>query len=81
MHRTRTDVGETGRPLTRAEAKAIADLKALARRWPQTLRLFSWSGSLVVFKEDEWAARKEADEMNDYTVDTIVGIPNDGGDP
>ncbi len=67
--------------MTRAEAKAIAGLKALARRWPQTLKLFSWSGSLVVFKEDEWAARKEADEMNDYTVDTIAGIPNDGGDP
>jgi hypothetical protein len=77
-----TGVGPEGRPLTAKERKAIADLQKLADRWPKSLTLFSWSGSLVIFKTDEWEARGfEYEDANDYTVDHINGIPNDGGDP
>ena len=61
---------------------AIRSLQRLARNWPDSLTLFSWSGSLHVFKSDEWDIRDErATVASDYTVDTIEGIPNDGGDP
>jgi hypothetical protein len=33
-------------PLTDEERKAIASLERLAKRWPQSLKLFSRSGSL-----------------------------------
>lgn len=78
------DVGIAGRPLTAEEEKAIASLKRLAKRWPRSLTLFSWSGSLVIFKTDEWDGRNDASprtDANDYVVDGISGIPNDGGDP
>ncbi len=78
-------VGPEGRRLTVEEKKAIASLKRLAKKWPDSLTLFSWSGSLVVFKSDEWRARPDYDDLgysaSDYNVDTIHGIPNDGGDP
>ena len=75
-------VGPGGRPLTVEEEKAIASLERLARRWPDSLTLFSWSGSLVIFKSDEWRARPEpCDNASDYSVGHIQGIPNDGGDP
>jgi hypothetical protein len=78
-------VGEDGRALTAKERKAIADLQALAKRWPRSLTLFSWSGSLYVFKSDEWAARGHSGpngyDANDYEVAHVSGIPNDGGDP
>jgi hypothetical protein len=76
------DVGEYGRPLTEEERKAIAALHRLAKRWPDTLTLFSWSGSLVVFKSDEWNERDmDGIDASDYVTDTIQGITNDGGDP
>lgn len=78
------DVGNDGRPLTDEERKAIASLKRLAKRWPASLTLFSWSGSLVIFKSDEWRAAKTDSndhDSNPYVVDHISGIPNDGGDP
>lgn len=59
--------------LTKKEQQAIDELRALAKRWPKTLKLFSWSGSLCVFKTDSDGC--EAD------VAAISGIPNDGGDP
>lgn len=78
------DVGVNGRPLTEGEAKAIRSLQRLAKRWPESLTLFSWSGSLVIFKTDEWGGHMGGgprDNANDYVVDYIDGIPNDGGDP
>ena len=36
--------------LTAEEQRAIAALKKLAKSWPRTLQLFSWSGSLRVLK-------------------------------
>ncbi|MFV7762852.1 hypothetical protein ACNPKZ_20165 [Shewanella algae] len=38
--------------LTKKEQQAIAELEKLAKKWPQSLELFSWSGSLHVFKKD-----------------------------
>ena len=59
--------------ITAEEQKAIKSLKLLAKKWPKTLMLFSWSGSLNIFKQDK-------DGMN-CVVDLIPNIPNDGGDP
>ena len=58
--------------VTKEEQKAIASLKRLAKKWPDSLCLFSWSGSLTIFK-------RKHDKY--ITVDHIAGIKNDGGDP
>lgn len=63
---------------TADEQRAIDSLKRLARRWPQSLTLFSWSGSLVVVHTDEYRSDMAA---NDWDSEQILGIPNDGGDP
>ena len=39
--------------LSAAETSAIASLERLAKRWPQSLMLFSWSGALCVIKLNE----------------------------
>jgi hypothetical protein len=62
------------RELTKEEVNAIRALERLAKKWPQTLQLFSWSGSLVVM--DAGMVPGEA-----AVFTTIIGIPNDGGDP
>lgn len=62
------------RNLTPEEFAAVRSLKCLAKRWPQSLKLFSWSGSLCVMDSD-------AQPGNAAVLDCIVGIPNDGGDP
>lgn len=56
-----------------AEKKAIRDLKRIAKSWPQTLKLFSASGSLMVLKNVGGAP-----DTHDV-IDQIEGIPNDGG--
>ncbi len=66
------------RDLTAREEKAIADLQRLAKTWPKTLKLFSWSGSLVVFDADQDIHGGRPDQ---YVLAAIHGIPNDGGDP
>lgn len=53
--------------------KAIAELKYLGARWPDTLILFSWAGTLCV------CSREEDGKMR--VIEHIPGIPNDGGDP
>lgn len=58
---------------TKEEQRAINSLKRLAKKWPDTLRLFSWSGSLTVWKN--------ADDGQPCVVDYVSGISNDGGDP
>jgi hypothetical protein len=60
--------------LTDEERRAITALHRLAKRWPQTLKLFSWSGSLCVM-------RVGVSPSNDAILTSISGIPNDGGDP
>lgn len=72
---TRRAPGETGAiKLTKQERRAVASLQALAKRWPRTLQLFSWSGTLHVFKPGDGRTNAEASAA-------IVDIPNGGGDP
>lgn len=59
------------------EEAAIRSLERLAKRWPQSLTLFSWSGSLTVVKSDDMGN----DGFHSDRTHTIFGIPNDGGDP
>ena len=69
--------------LTKRETDVIKDLKKLAKKWPKSLWLFSASGTLCVMKsgENEEQVTKSFGGMDqDYIVDTILGIPNDGGD-
>jgi hypothetical protein len=58
--------------LTMEEQKAIASLHRLAKKWPKSLQLFSWSGSLTVMKDND---------LETCVVSNIAGIRNDGGDP
>jgi len=62
------------RDLAPEEDRAIKSLKRLAKAWPQSLKLFSWSGALVVMDAD-------IEPCNEAVLAGIYGIPNDGGDP
>lgn len=55
--------------ITPEEAKAIRSLKRLAKNWPKSLRLFSWSGTLCVTKRNS----NDIDAM----ITHIEGIAND----
>lgn len=58
------------------EARAVASLKGLVKRWPRSLALFAASGSLVVARPGEidgLVCRSRVIE--------IPGIHADGGDP
>jgi hypothetical protein len=68
---------------TEKEAKAIRALQRLADKWPDTLWLFSCSGSLLVMRKDDQGhhAHVPGGGVNiDYELATIRGIDNDGGD-
>lgn len=68
--------------LTKEEEKAIASLKRLEKRWPDTLWLFSASGKLCVMRKGEGGHHPTTHTGGvdaDYIVDT-VDIENDGGD-
>jgi hypothetical protein len=65
--------------LTDEERRAIASLERLARQWPPSLTLFSWSGTLCVVRSE--ADIVEADDPGDAVITTIEGIPNGGGAP
>lgn len=74
-------MGEPIQPTAR-EAKAIAELKALAKRWPSSLWLFSASGTLCVMRAAPDGSHHERPGGGidpAYELDTIK-IPNDGGD-
>lgn len=58
--------------ITKKEQRAIAELKALAKRWPKTISLFGWSGTLHVFKRNTDGRQMDI---------TIIPIYCDGGDP
>lgn len=62
-------------PLTAVELRAIRGLERLAKTWPKSLRLFSWSGSMVIMKSGTGTT------YGSSVVARISGIPNDGGDP
>jgi hypothetical protein len=70
--------------LTDEERRAIDSLMRLARRWPDTLGLFSWSGALrVTDRSPEVLDAIDGGEGDVRTIDGLVAIPipNDGGDP
>lgn len=68
------------RELTDEEQRAIASLRRLARRWPSTLGLFSWSGSLCVIRMPAGGGLLAENDQPDV-VETIHGIANGGGAP
>ena len=70
---------------TREEKLAIAALKRLASRWPDSLWLFSASGRLCVMKCDENCERVYHPDSRGGGTDQAwivdrIDIPNDGGD-
>lgn len=68
--------------LTFAEKRTIHDLKRIAATWPPTLWLYSASGTLTVMRfgaDGEQVMDGEGFDQN-FVVDTIEGIPNEGGD-
>jgi hypothetical protein len=65
--------------LTSEERNAIAALERLAKRWPPSLKLFSWSGLLCVVPNG--VSLSDSDDPDGLVITTIAGIPNDGGDP
>ena len=70
------------RDLTDDEAKAVRSLERLAKKWPDTLQLFSWSGTLhVMLTEDVHECFLADGGYQDASITTIPGIRNDGGDP
>ena len=71
-----------GSELTSDEAKAVAALQRLAKRWPSTLKLLSMSGTLcVVHTDDERLHQLDCSSArSDAVLAYIDGITNDGGD-
>lgn len=67
---------------TPEEALAIAALKRLAARWPESLWLFSASGSLCVMQKDDDGDRRRTlgGGMDPAACLDTIGIENDGGD-
>jgi hypothetical protein len=59
------------------EKQAIAALERLAKRWPDTLTLFSWSGSLQCVDAEQLHEQGLALPVGPV----IQGIDNEGGDP
>ncbi|WCO67901.1 hypothetical protein PO878_04080 [Iamia majanohamensis] len=74
---------DDGTPLTDEEEKAVRSLRRLAKKWPETLGLFSWSGSLCIVRLDEGVNGRYG--MPDAITPNVIGdrlpIVNDGGDP
>lgn len=71
--------------LTHEERLAIAALKRLAKRWPQSLWLFSAGSSLHVMRQPEDGKRHgsgvRGEQMDqELSITTIEGIPHEGGD-
>ena len=72
-------------PLTPEEKKAIRAINRVAKTWPESLWLFSASGTLCVMRNGEngrhvHGGTHSADGVNpDYIVGEVL-IDNDGGD-
>lgn len=71
--------------LTAEEERAIASLKRLAKKWPETLWLFCGGQSgIAVMRMHEDGGHAHVSHTGgvdpDYIVDDIYGIDSDGGD-
>ena len=67
---------------TKEEEKAINALKRVAKNWPESLWLFSASGTLHVMKSGENNEQVHVSGVGvdpDYVI-TSIDIQNDGGD-
>jgi hypothetical protein len=64
--------------LTSTERRAVDTLVRLGKRWPPTLRLFAWAGTLVI--ED---LERSQQDGRIRTIDDVprITILCDGGDP
>jgi hypothetical protein len=67
------------------EKQTIAALRRLEKNWPEGYTLFSWSGSLVLLKNEllpeESGGRAVGGSHNDAIVAEFHDISSDGGDP
>ena len=73
-------------PLTKDEKKAIAALKRIAKKWPETLWLFADANTLYVMRKGPQGERVTLPSANGdgavdpaFIVDRIRGIGVDGG--
>jgi hypothetical protein len=72
-----------GDDLTPEEAKAIRALQRLARSWPRSLTLISMGGGLHVMHTGDPrfdGDKNSSAERGEVVLETIQGIPSDGGD-
>jgi hypothetical protein len=70
--------------LNAKEKAAIAALRRLESKWPDTLMIYAGTGSISVVKlREDGSVPMSGDGYLDpkSVVETITGIPNDGGDP
>lgn len=70
-------------PITKEEQNAINTLNRLAKRWPESLWLFSVAGQLLVMRkgpDGEHVQSETGSVCPDHEVAHIAGIDNDGGD-
>lgn len=68
--------------LTDEEKKAIRSLNRLAKKWPETLWIFSGGGNAVVLKNDRFGKRAHL-PGDGVDPDYVVGecrLPIEGGD-
>jgi hypothetical protein len=73
--------GANGDPVTEEETTAILAAHRLAAIWPPTLKLVSMGGGLyVIHSADERFHDPDNPVRAEAILDTIHGIPNDGGD-
>lgn len=64
------------------EDQAEKALRKLAKQWPPSLGLFSWSGTLYLVQLEEGDyGHRWPDAIGPNTVGDSVPIVNDGGDP
>jgi hypothetical protein len=67
--------------LTKEERNAVRCLEQLAKRWPESLELFAWAGTLVVLRVPDGEEPAHKHSMTERVVARILGIRCDGGDP
>lgn len=79
---TNEEITEIAFGLTDAEKSAIRSLKRLSKKWPDTLWLFSASGSLAVMRCDDNGdhAHVSGGSLDPAYLLETIDIPNDGGD-
>lgn len=70
----------TEHDLTADERRAIAALKRVAKRWPESLMLVGGGGRLAVVRTDDYESGALLGAGGRGVIDD-VDIPADGGDP